>query len=236
MTRFVDLSHDFADGMPGFAMKGPDGETLQYTASIKPFLTHAESGRFYDGRASFEITEITFQTSIGTYMDSPFHRYPEGRDIASLRLDELILPGHVVDVRERAPWQAVEPDEVVLPDDLAGCAVLFNFGWDARWGDNSYREYPFISRALVDLLIARGVKLVGVDTINIDDRHDPERPAHSRLLARDILVVENLCNLASLQDRTFRFFALPLKAVRTAAMPIRAIAELSEVSDHCPAP
>ena len=232
MTSFIDLSHDFYDGMPGFVMTGPDGEAVQYTAEIRPFLTHAQSAPFYDGKAGFEITEITFQTSIGTYIDSPYHRYPDKRDIAGLTLDELILPGCVVDVRGREAWQAVSAAELDLPAETAGAAVLFNFGWDGRWGGGDYQAYPFIGRDLIDRLIATGVKLVGVDTVNIDDKHDPERPAHSRLLARDILVVENLRGLDRLHGLRFRFFALPVKARRTAAMPVRAFAEVLEGAEH----
>ncbi len=234
MSRFVDLSQDFYDGMPGFVMTGAEGEAVQYTARIGPFLSHADSARFYDGKAAFEITEITFQTSIGTYLDSPYHRYPERRDIAALGLDELVLPGRVIDVRGRAAWHVVTAAEVELPGDLAGAAVLFNFGWDARWGGADYQAYPFIGRDLVDRLVAHGVKLVGVDTVNVDDKRDPERPAHSRFLARDILVVENLCNLDRLHGLRFRFFALPIKARRAAAMPVRAVAELLEPGASAP--
>lgn len=228
MSRFLDLSHDFYDGMPGFVMRGPDGQAVQYTASVRPFMTHAQTAPFYDGKAGFEITEITFQTSIGTYIDSPYHRYPDRRDIAALGLDELILPGRVIDARGRGAWDTLTAAEAGLPDDLDGAAVLFNFGWDARWGEARYQEYPFIGRDLIDALIARGARLVGVDTVNIDDKRDPERPAHSRLLARDVLVVENLRGLDRLHGLDFRFFALPIKARGAAAMPVRAFAEVLE--------
>ena len=221
--------------MPGFVMTGADSESVQYTARIRPFLTHAQSARFYDGKAAFEITEITFQTSIGTYIDSPFHRYPDKRDIAGLGLDEVIRPGRVIDLRGRAPWQAVAASEVDLPAALAGAAVLFNFGWDARWGGDDYQGYPFIGRDLIDRLIEAEVKLVGVDTVNIDDKHDPERPVHSRILARDILVGENLCHLDRLHGLQFRFFALPIKARGTAAMRLCAFAELREAGGRAAA-
>jgi kynurenine formamidase len=226
MSRFVDLSHDFYDGMPGFVMRDGEGRQVQYSASIKPFLTHAQSAPFYQGKAAFEITEITFQTSIGTYLDSPYHRYPDRRDIAALALDELILPGRVVDLRARAAGAQVSLAEVELPGDFAGCAVLLNFGWDVHWGQEIYHDPPFIGRDLIDRLVAGGAALVGVDSINIDDRRDPERPAHSRFLERDILVVENLRNLDLLHGADFRFYALPIKARRAAAMPVRAFAEL----------
>ena len=75
MPKFIDLSHTFEDNMPSFRMKTPDGSITQCTARIKPFLTHAQSKPNYNGKASFEITEITFQTSIGMYLGFSYHKY-----------------------------------------------------------------------------------------------------------------------------------------------------------------
>jgi arylformamidase len=222
----IDLSHDFADGMPGFSLKR-DGEIKQFTASIRPFVTHEASAPFYDHQASFEITEVSFQTSIGTYIDAPRHRWKERRDIAQLKLDELILPGVMIDTGPINPGQQVNLDQIVLPDDIKGKAVLVRFGWDHHWGTDTYEQYPYLGRDVIDALIARGAALLGVDTFNVDTRADPARPAHSLLLKRDILIVENLRDLHLLPKDGFRFFAIPIKAVGAAAMTIRAFAEVS---------
>jgi kynurenine formamidase len=227
VSRFIDLSHTFEDGMPGFKLKNEDGSFTQYTAHIYPFLTHKQSAPKYQGRAAFEITEMRFQTSVGTYLDSPYHRYPDGRDISRIGLDEVILPGEVIDVRGLAEFEAVGPE--VLPPGIEwhGKAVLFNFGWDRYWGNDQYQAYPFISSELIQFLLEAQVKLVGVDAVNIDDSRDLSRPAHSILLKNEILIVENLTNLAQLHGQAFRFFAVPLKGKQVAAMPIRAFAEVA---------
>jgi len=220
----VDLSHDFTDGMPGFSLRR-DGEVKQFTAAIRPFVTHEASAPFYDGKASFEITEVFFQTSIGTYLDAPRHRWKERRDIAALSLDELVLPGLCVSVAAARPGERIGLDRIDLPADLTGLAVLIRFGWDAHWGKPAYDDYPFIDADVIEALRARGARLLGVDTTNVDTRHDPARPAHSILLGQDILIVENLRNLDRLPASGFRFFAVPIKAVGAAAMTIRAFAE-----------
>ncbi len=224
--RFIDLSHDFADGMPGFSLRR-DGEVKQFTASIRPFVTHEASAPFYDHQASFEITEVSFQTSIGTYLDAPRHRWKDRRDISQLRLDELILPGVVVDAGAVAPGQQLGLQHLALPDDIKGKAVLVRFGWDRHWGTDTYERYPFLGRDVIDALVARGAALLGVDAFNVDSRADPSRPAHSVLLKRDILIVENLRDLHLLPNDGFRFFAVPIKAVGAAAMTIRAFAEVA---------
>ena len=226
-SKFIDLSQTFEDGMPGFKLKNEDGSFTQYTAHIYPFLTHEQSKPKYEGLAEFEITEMRFQTSVGTYLDSPYHRYADRRDISQLQLEEVILPGVVVDVRGRDAFEAVGPEVLPKGVDLAGQAVLFNFGWDRYWGTESYQAYPFISMALIETLIQAEVKLVGVDTVNVDNSRYLSRPAHSQFLKRDILVVENLTGLDQLHGHDFRFFAVPIKGKKVAAMPIRAFAEVT---------
>lgn len=224
---FIDLSHTFEDDMPGFTMRNPAGEPRHFTASVRPFLTHEASRPFYENRAEFEITEIRFQTSIGTYLDAPYHRHRDRRDIGALGLDELILPAIVVEVPGAEAGRPAPLGAVRLPDHgLAGHAVLFRFGWDRYWGKPEYEAYPFIGRDLMHALIARGVKLVGVDTFNIDERADLSRPVHTEFLKRDILIVENLTGLDRLPAAGFRFFAIPIKAKGAAALTIRAFAEV----------
>jgi arylformamidase len=226
MGGFIDLSQVFEDDMPGFRFPREDGTQARLSARIRPFLSHAESRPLYEDRCSFEITEITFQTSVGTYLDSPYHRFPDMRDISGIGIGEVVRPGRVFDVRGRGKGESVGPEAIPSGCDLEGRAVLFNFGWDRFWGEEGYYEYPFISEELVRLLLDAGVKLVGVDTLNIDNPGDPTRPAHTLLLGNEVLIVENLANLDDLHGKDFRFFAVPLKARGVAAMPVRAFAEV----------
>jgi kynurenine formamidase len=226
MMALVDLSHDLSDGMLGFALRR-HGEVRQVTASIRPFLTHEESAHFYAGKASFEITEMMFQTSVGTYLDAPRHRWKERRDIASLRLDEVVLPGLRIEIDAAKPGEPIGLSRMALPADLKGKAVLFRFGWDRYWTTPAYDDYPFIDRDVINAIRVRGARLVGIDALNVDTRQDPTRPAHSMLLGADILIVENLRGLDRLPLDGFRFFAVPIKAVGAAAMTVRAFAEIA---------
>ncbi|MEM7170722.1 MAG: cyclase family protein [Pseudomonadota bacterium] len=229
MTRFIDLSHPFHDGMPGVTGRDREGNAKPYTARIAPILTHEESRPLYQDQSQFISNEITFQTAIGTYIDSPYVRYEDRGDVASLALPDLILPPVVMDLRRVESGQAVGLDDLTLPEDLGGKALLVNFGWDAYYGTKDYGAYPYLHRDVIDLLIARGISLLGVDTGNVDSFRDPERPAHSRLLAAGALVVENLTGLDQLHSlELYRFYALPIRAVRVGSMPVRAFVELAE--------
>ncbi len=229
--RFIDLSHSFEDGMPGYKIKNENGTYTIFTAKIKPFLTHEQTKHKYQNKASFEITEMSFPTSIGTYLDSPYHRFPEKKDISQINLEEVILPGIVIPVHNKNPLNSVDLEEIqdyIYNNNIMGKAVLFNFNWNKFWGTEQYYKYPYISEDLIEYLIEEKVKLVGVDTINIDNPNNLIRPAHTMFLERDILIVENLTNLDKLIGRNFRFFAVPIKGKKVAAMPVRAFAEILE--------
>ncbi len=111
--------------------------------------------------------------------------------------------------------------------ELRGRAVLVRTGWDRRWGTDAYWEPgPYLSGAFINLLVRANASLVGVDFWNVDNTEDPSRPAHTRLLAEGILIVEHLCNLSALPRTGFRFSAVPPRIVRGASFPVRAFAEL----------
>jgi arylformamidase len=216
-VQFIDLSHEIRDGMPVF----PGLERPRITA----FLDHERSRPRYQGEAEFYISKLEFVGNTGTYIDSPFHRHREGRDLSEISLEAVAgVPGVVVEGTiggDRAA--SLNADEA----QLAGRAVLVRTGWDARWGTNAYWEQgPYISREALELLLRARPRLVGVDFWNVDDTNDPSRRVHTRLLAEEILIVEHLCNLNALPKTGFRFFAVPLRIVTGASVPVRAFAEV----------
>ena len=224
-SRFVDLSQTFHDGMPGIRRRMPDGSFRDETVKLAVVRTHAESAAMNPAGVGFETTEVSFPTAIATYLDAPYCRWPELRDISALSLDDVILPGLVVDCRGRADRAVVGAD--VLPaQSLSGHAVLFNFGWDQHWGTERYGAHPAIGADVVDRLIADGAKLCAVDAGSADAPGDARSPVHSRLLERDILISENLVGLDRLIGKRFRFFAVPIKARGATSMTVRAFAEL----------
>lgn len=222
----IDLSHEFHDAMPGVRFSNQAGEIVELTAHIKPFMTHHDSTAHYRGKASFEITDVAFQTSVGTKMDAPRHRFEGAEDIADLALDRMILDAVVIDARHASPAQELGWADLTVPHQLAGKAVLVNFGWDRHWGTEIYRQHPYLAREVLSDLLQAGIALFGVDCSNADSTRDPERPAHTWFLKEGILIVENLKGLGRLHGRSCRFFSIPLKARDAAAFPVRAFAEI----------
>lgn len=217
-VRFVELSHPLENGMKAYpGLPSPKFDAL---------MDHAESRSRYQGKAEFYLGKAEMVGNLGTYLDSPFHRYRDGADLSRIPLESVAgLPGLALDaVSSGGRAVGVECDE----SELAGRAVLVRSGWDRRWGQDNYWEPgPYLSQDLVGRLIRARAKLVGVDFWNVDDTGDPARPAHTRLLGAGILIVEHLCNLSALPRDGFRFYAAPLRIVGGASFPVRAFAELT---------
>jgi arylformamidase len=217
--KLIDLSQTIEPGMSLFSPTAPQPQVI-------PWQSHAQaaaSGRYVG--CTCEIGQVSFATSTGTYMDSPYHFNPTGDAIEKVRLEQCVLPGVVMDCTRYKARQPIGPD--VLNDiDIAGKAVLFHTGWSRYWGQPEYGDYPFLTKATAEALRDQGAKLAGVDFLVIDDTNNPQRPVHVTLLYANILIVENLTNLHLLPQNDFIFHAAPVKMAGAAAFPVRAYASL----------
>lgn len=221
MSRLVDLSHTIGHGTVTYpGLPAP---------ALSDHLTREEAESHYAPGVRFHIGRIDMIANTGTYLDSPWHRWEDGADLAGLPLDAVAdLPGVLVDVAS----QLVEGDRSIEPSsfdgtEVAGKAVLVRTGFDRHWGTEAYgSDSPFLTRAAAEDLVERGARLVGIDSLNIDDPDDGERPAHSVLLGNEVLIVEHMTNLFSV-DAPFTFSAIPVKVEGMGTFPVRAFARLA---------
>lgn len=211
----IDVSHTVEDGMITYKGLPPP--------VITDYLTRERSKTIYAAGTEFHIGRIEMIANTGTYLDSPFHRYADGTDLAGLDLFSLAnLDGIVVrSMDASARGISVAALEAF---DLRAKAVLFQTGWDRRWRTDAYSDgtHPFLTADAAEHLAQAGAALVGIDSYNIDDTADGRRPAHSTLLANGIPIVEHLCGLSDLPDQGFKFFAVPVKIKRFGTFPVRA--------------
>jgi arylformamidase len=214
--QLIDVSHTVEDGM--ITYKGLPAPI------ICDYLSREASRRLYAEGTEFQIGKIEMVANTGTYLDSPFHRFADGKDLAALDLSTLAdLDCVVVRVAGRSE-RAIRP-EVFAGLELAGKAVLVHTGWDRHWRSAQYFEdHPFLTADAAQLLVNTGATLVGIDSYNIDDTADGRRPVHTALLGADIPIVEHLCGLEHLPDHGARFFAVPVKVKGFGTFPVRAFA------------
>jgi arylformamidase len=216
MSRLVDLSHKIVEGMTTY--KGFPGP------HICDFWTREQSADFYEDGSSFQIGRIDLIANTGTYLDTPFHRFEDGADLAGVELDRLAdLPGIVV----RQPWENGPMVDAKRFEGLGieGKAVLVHTGWDRHWGTETYfDDHPFLTAEAAQLLVNRGARLVGIDSHNIDDTRTKSRPVHSTLLAEGILICEHMTGMGALPNEGFTFTAAPPRIEGMGTFPVRAFA------------
>ncbi len=217
--RLIDVSHSIEHGMVTY--KGlPE-------PIISDHLSREESKKRYGGDVEFQIGKIEMVANTGTYIDSPFHRYSRGKDLAHLELSAIAnLEGVVARLEHSGPEITADSFSGIEVKDRA---VLLHTGWDKHWRTDEYASssHTFLTESGATYLAKNGAALVGIDSFNIDGTKDMNRPAHTILLGHDIPIVEHLCGLGDLPDSGFRFFAVPAKVRQFGSFPVRAFAIVS---------
>ncbi|NCF26842.1 MAG: cyclase family protein [Gammaproteobacteria bacterium] len=215
MKTLIDLSHTVEHGMTTY--KGLPAPI------ICDFLSREASEKHYAHGTTFHIGKIEMVANTGTYIDSPFHRYADGKDLSELTLESTAdLEGLVFRV---PPGERAIGPGLFSKADVGGKAVLVHTGWASHWGSEQYFEgHPFLTAEAAEWLKASGTALVGIDSLNIDDTSGGHRPVHSILLGADIPIVEHMCHLEDLPDSAFKFHAVPVKVRHFGTFPVRAYA------------
>jgi arylformamidase len=219
MRRHIDLSHTIHDGLITF--KGLPGPV------ICDFLSREASRKNYTEGTEFQIGRVEMVSNTGTYIDCPFHRYADGKDLSETPLERFVdLPGVVVRVPFRQRIEVTAGDFRAV--DVKGKAVLVDTGWSEHWSTPAYFEqHSFMNAEAAVFLRDAGAVLVGIDSHNIDDtRTKNSRPVHTALLGAEILIVEHLRGLEQLPAGGFLFSAVPPKMKGMGTFPVRAFATL----------
>jgi arylformamidase len=216
--QLIDLSHTIENGL--ITYKGLPAPI------ICDYLSREASKQVYAEGTQFQIGKIEMVTNTGTYLDCPFHRYENGKDLSEVGVERLAdLEGIVIRANHRQT-QAIDAS-FFRDRELRGRAVLVHTGWDQYWNTEQYFEnHPYITEDAAQYLLDSGVMLVGIDSVNIDDTRGKTRPVHSLLLREEILIAEHLCNLGQVPDEGFTFSTLPPKFKGAGTFPVRALAKI----------
>jgi kynurenine formamidase len=215
----IDLSHIIEDGL--ITYKGLPAPV------ICDYLSRENSKLYYEEGTEFQIGKIEMVANTGTYIDCPFHRFEKGKDLSEVDLEHFAdLDAIVVRVPHSNTIEITE--EHLKNYEIRNRAVLIQTGWDEYWNTAVYYENnPYLTKQAAEYLRDCAVKLVGIDSHNIDDTRGKSRPVHTALLGAEILIVEHLCNLYLLPDEGFTFSAIPPKFKGVGTFPVRAFAKIN---------
>jgi kynurenine formamidase len=215
MLKYIDLSHTIEEGVTSY--KGLPAPI------ICDYFSREESKAFYEEGTTFQIGKIEMVSNTGTYLDTPFHRFENGHDLSEILIAQTADIEAIIIKVSFHKTLSIGP-EYFKELDLENKALLVHTGWAEHWKtDAYYTGNPFLTKEAAEYLVSQKVKLVGIDSHNIDDTSGKSRPVHTTLLQNEILIVEHLCNLESIPaDISFRFSATPPKVKGMGTFPVRA--------------
>jgi arylformamidase len=217
-SQFIDLSHTIEDGL--ITYKGLPAPV------ICDFLSRENSKGLYEEGTSFQIGKIEMVTNTGTYIDCPFHRFENGKDLSEMSLESFVdLEGIMIRIPFKKTLKITVDQVKNYP--VKDRAVLIHTGWDVYWNTELYYEnHPYLTQDAAEYLRDNGAKLVGIDSHNIDSTAGKSRPVHTTLLGAEILIVEHLCQLQLVPEDGFTFSAVPPKFKGVGTFPVRAMAKV----------
>ncbi|MCX7859988.1 MAG: cyclase family protein [Chloroflexus sp.] len=201
-----DLTRPITSGMPVY----PGDPPVQITPLPSP---------------PWQISALHLGSHSGTHLDAPRHRFADGAGIDEISPERLIRPGMVIDACGYPANTPIGPEVLAGVALQAGMAVVIRTGWEVYWGTDDYMHHPYLSAALAQALAGYGVAIVGIDAFSVDSTVDGNDAAHVALLGNNILIAENLCNLATLACGTqYTFAFLPLLIKNADGAPARVVA------------
>ena len=210
--RVIDLTHTIESGMP------------VYPGTEPPILEPANT---YD-RDGFRETKISMYSHTGTHMDPPAHLFRDRTTLDAFPPEQFIGKALVIDCTSLKEGEPITMDHLSRYGTKAETAdfLLFYLGWDARWGSEAYfGDYPCIDDAVLEYILEGSYKGIGFDVIGLDPIADGNLTRHKKLFqTRDIINIENLCNLGLCGNELFWFSCFPLKIRDCDGSPIRAVA------------
>ncbi|MCQ1957408.1 cyclase family protein [Arthrobacter sp. zg-Y826] len=216
----IDLSHPVRTGMQVF----PGDPSVEFRSAA----TVAADG--------FAVAQLHLGSHSGTHLDAPLHTVQGGTAVDAMPLESLMGPARIVSLPEPAANAVLRWQDVIgqLENLLPGTIVLFSTGWSRHFDTPAYLEHPTFDAEIAEHLVAAGVRLVGVDTLNPDPTPGPAAPGHAQgetfLPFHDVFlgsgggIVENLTNLGAVPWADPWFSALPLRLEGLDGSPVRAVA------------
>ena len=171
------------------------------TLSIEPWSAMADGD-------SANVSFLHFGAHTGTHVDAPAHFIEGAGKIDSLPLNILIGPARVI----RVPDDRMEVDAEFLNEcDLTNVTrVLFHTRNSAFWNEGFRKDFTHVLPEAAELLVERGVKLVGNDYLSVEKFHSGHHRTHLTLLRNGVVIVEGL-NLSDVPAGDYELICLPMK-------------------------
>ena len=210
--KVIDLTQTISEDMP------------VYPGTGRPILEPANS---YE-KDGFKETKLHFYTHTGTHIDPPYHLFADRTALDEFGAEQFVGKAFVIDCRDVPDGGSITMRHLKKNEKALANVdfLLFNLGWDKKWGtDDYFGDYPCIDDEVLDYILKSDLKGIGFDVIGLDPISDIKLVRHNKLLsAKQIINIENLKSLDLCPTEPFLFACLPLKVKKSDGAPARAVA------------
>lgn len=219
--KLVDLSHPFDPVL--YPAKYGEPAPLE----IRAIRTIEANG--------VNTRDITFNDHIGTHVDAPLHLVPGGRSVDQLPLDAFYGTAVVLDI-PKGPNGGVTVEDLAAaqPKIERGDIVVICSGWGRKLTEPDYgTHHPYLTDDGARWLVAKGVRMVGMDVQSIDLPHSLREKGFRYTSLRTVLeggipALMNLTNLEPVLRTRVTLFALPIAFTGSEGAPARVVAILDQ--------
>ncbi|MFY0606572.1 MAG: cyclase family protein [Cyclobacteriaceae bacterium] len=181
------------------------------------------------GVEGWNASTLQLYSHSGTHVDAPVHFGVSDIGLDQMTLDQFSAEAWLVDCTDIAGAELITIDHLgsIANKVQPGDGLVFKTNWSDKFGTPDYREkLPRISEELARWIVAKKVKLIGVEPQSVADVNNlPEvTKIHEILLGGGVTIVEGLTNLNEITQDKFQILALPLKIEGGDGCPVRAVA------------
>ena len=203
MSRLWDISPALGPATPPFP--GDQAYEQRWTARIGP-------------GCPVNLTALTLSPHLGAHADAPLHYADGAAAIGAVALQPYLGPCRVIHAIGCGPLVRPEHIAHALAELPPRVLVRTCERAPTQWSE----DFAAYAPETLELLAARGVMLVGIDSQSVDPATSKTLDSHHVLLKHDLRVLENLV-LDEVPAGDYELIALPLKLVQACASPVRAI-------------
>lgn len=210
VKKFVDLSWDLTEKTPIYP--GDPEPKIEVATTLE--------------NEGYNLSGVYVGTQTGSHVDAPYHFSNEGETIDKMELDFFFGPAVVVRVTDKKAQEQITMKDMApyVNQIKENTIVLFNTNWYKKLGTEEFFEHPYVAGEVAEFLVEKGVRFIGIDTINADQTGGTEFPVHDLFSEKRLMIGENWAYFDQIDFDNVVVAAFPMKIVGTDGSPVRAVA------------
>jgi arylformamidase len=171
--------------------------------------------------AGANVSAIRFGSHTGTHADASRHFFDDGQPVDQIPLDRLIGPALLVSFADDV--RSVGAAELKAHDLRGRKRILMRTRNSALLSQKEFvPDYTYLAPDGAEYLVDKGIELVGIDYLSIEQFHSGHHKTHRTLLAKSVVILEGL-DLSVPPPGEYQLICLPLRIEGCGGAPARAV-------------